>query len=176
MALLLRRGPLPLLGIAAPVVRTTRGRRASTGLLPSLSASDRGETTDDEFFQGDARPILLFDGVCNMCNGGVRFVTNNDRNRRIRYEPLQSQAGRKLLVRSGRSPDDISSMVLVEKDRSYIKSEALRRIMEYLDLPFPLLAQLLNLVPLFMRDFAYDNVANNRYLIFGKSETGSCDL
>jgi len=50
--------------------------------------------------------------------------------------PLQSESGRKLLQRSGRSPDDISSVVLVE-ERSYIKSEAVLRIMEYLNLPFP---------------------------------------
>jgi len=94
--------------------------------------------TDAEFFQpSDTRPIMLFDGVCNLCNGGVRFVREHDPNRSIRYVPLQSESGRKLLQRSGRSPDDISSVVLVEKDRSYIKSEAVLRIMEYLNLPFP---------------------------------------
>ncbi|KAM5578795.1 hypothetical protein ABKV19_008888 [Rosa sericea] len=69
------------------------------------------------FFEDDTRPIMLFDGVCNLCNGGVKFVRDNDRNRRMRFEALQSEAGRKLLRRSGRAPDDISSVVLVEKDR-----------------------------------------------------------
>ncbi|KAA8541903.1 hypothetical protein F0562_023055 [Nyssa sinensis] len=64
---------------------------------------------------------MLFDGVCNLCNGGVKFVRDNDRNRRIRFEALQSEAGKKLLRRSGRAPDDISSVVLVEKERSYIE-------------------------------------------------------
>ncbi|WVZ72499.1 hypothetical protein U9M48_020948 [Paspalum notatum var. saurae] len=133
--------------------------------------------TDAEFFQAsDSRPIMLFDGVCNLCNGGVRFVLEHDPNRSIRYIPLQSESGRKLLQRSGRSPDDISSVVLVEKDRSYIKSEAVLRIMEYLNLPFPQLAIFLNFVPLFLRDFAYDNVANNRYTIFGRSETEACEI
>ncbi|KAJ6688975.1 hypothetical protein OIU85_005400 [Salix viminalis] len=113
-------------------------------------------------------------GVCNLCNGGVRFVRDNDRNRRIRYEALQSKAGRKLLRRSGRAPDDISSVVLVERDRSHIKSEAVLKIMEYIDLPFPQLAFFLQFVPLFLRDFVYDNVANNRYTIFGRSE--SCEI
>ncbi|KAJ8445555.1 hypothetical protein Cgig2_012443 [Carnegiea gigantea] len=138
------------------------------------------------FFDRDSRPIMLFDGVCNLCNSGVKFVRDNDHNRlitdfalgvagrRIRYEPLQSEAGRKLLRRSGRAPDDISSVVLVETDRSYIKSEAVLKIMEYLDLPFPQLAFFLHLVPLFIRDLVYDNIANNRYNLFGKTET--CDI
>ncbi|XP_058005016.1 DCC family protein At1g52590, chloroplastic isoform X1 [Hevea brasiliensis] len=151
-------------------------RRMAT--LAKLSPP-RDETVDwvkatESFFDGDSRPIMLFDGVCNLCNGGVRFVRDNDRNRRIRYEALQSDAGSKLLRRSGRAPDDISSVVLVEKDRSYIKSEAVLKIMEYIDLPFPRLAFFLHFVPLFVRDFVYDNVANNRYTIFGRSE--SCEL
>ncbi|KAK6912203.1 DCC1-like thiol-disulfide oxidoreductase family [Dillenia turbinata] len=126
------------------------------------------------FFERDSRPIMLFDGVCNLCNGGVRFVRNNDRNRRIRFEALQSEAGKNLLKRSGRAPDDISSVVLVEKDRSYIKSEAVLKIMEYIDLPFPQLALFLQFVPLFIRDFVYDNIADNRYAIFGYSD--SCEI
>ncbi|KAI4331213.1 hypothetical protein MLD38_029419 [Melastoma candidum] len=126
------------------------------------------------FFDQDNRPIMLFDGVCNLCNGGVRFVRANDRNRRMRYEALQSEEGRNLLRRSGRDPDDISSVVLVEKERAYIKSDAVLRIMQHIDLPFPQLAFFLQFVPGFLRDFAYDNIANNRYSLFGRSET--CEI
>ncbi|WOK93925.1 hypothetical protein Cni_G02626 [Canna indica] len=168
--------------IRATPLRSRRTRtpaaalRTSSPLSSSSVALDWVKATDAEFFQTDPRPIMLFDGVCNLCNGGVRIVRDNDRSRRIRYEALQSEAGRKLLQRSGRSPDDISSVVLVEKDRSYIKSEAVLRIMEYLDLPFPQLAFFFKIVPLFVRDFAYDNVANNRYAIFGSSESDSCEI
>ncbi|KAE8723622.1 DCC family protein [Hibiscus syriacus] len=86
---------------------------------------------------------------------------------RILFEALQSEAGKKLLRRSGRAPDDIFSVVLVEKDRSYIKSEAVLKIMEYLELPFPRLAFFMQFIPLLVRDFMYDNIANNRYAIFG---------
>ncbi|CAK9324587.1 unnamed protein product [Citrullus colocynthis] len=145
----------------------------------SLSTATKGETIDwveatSNFFEKDTRPIMLFDGVCNLCNGGVRFVRANDRNRRIRLEALQSEAGKKLLRRSGRAPDDISSVVLVEKDRSYIKSEAVLRIMEHLDLPFPQLALFLQFVPLFVRNIVYDNIADNRYTLFGRSD--SCEI
>ncbi|TVU21596.1 hypothetical protein EJB05_31244 [Eragrostis curvula] len=169
-----RHGLLPTLA-----ARTKRWPRlqvsaaaAGAGAEPSIK-----EATDAEFFQpADTRPIMLFDGVCNLCNGGVRFVREHDPNRSIRFVPLQSESGRKLLQRSGRAPDDISSVVLVEKDRSYIKSEAVLRIMEYLNLPFPQLAIFLKFVPLFMRDFAYDNVADNRYIVFGRSETEACEI
>ncbi|KAF6152745.1 hypothetical protein GIB67_021405 [Kingdonia uniflora] len=139
----------------------------------------RGDVVDwveatTSFFEQDSRPIMLFDGVCNLCNGGVKFVRDNDRKRNIRFEALQSESGKKLLQRSGRAPDDISSVVLVEKERSYIKSEAVLKIMEYLDLPFPQLALFLQFVPLFLWNFMYDNVADNRYTVFGRSE--SCEL
>ncbi|KAL9232020.1 hypothetical protein vseg_007170 [Gypsophila vaccaria] len=160
--------PLPMISprqtqIPKFIVRATRGGEAVDWTLETSS-----------FFHNDSRPIMLFDGVCNLCNGGVKFVRDNDSKRSIRYEALQSEAGKKLLQRSKRAPDDISSVVLVEKDRSYIKSEAVLKIMEYIDLPFPQLAFFLHLVPLFIRDFAYDNVANNRYNIFGKSD--SCEI
>ncbi|XP_014500348.1 DCC family protein At1g52590, chloroplastic [Vigna radiata var. radiata] len=152
------------------------GRKFSTFATLSRRRSDTTNWAEatSSFFDQDKRPIMLFDGVCNLCNGGVKFVRDNDRNKTIRYEALQSEAGKMLLRRSGRAPDDISSVVLVEKDRSYIKSEAVLKIMEYIDLPFPQLAIVLQFVPLFIRDFVYDNVANNRYTIFGRSE--SCEI
>ncbi|KAM0933315.1 putative DCC1-like thiol-disulfide oxidoreductase family [Dioscorea sansibarensis] len=162
---------LPALPACASAVRANgrRTRYAAVASHSSSSSVDWVKSTDAEYFQDDTRPIMLFD-VCNLCNGGVRFVRDNDHSRRIRYEALQSESGKKLLRRSGRSPDDISSVVLVEKDRSYIKSEAVLKIMEYLEFPFHQLALFFRLVPLFIRDFAYDNVANNRYTLFGRSE------
>ncbi|XP_071686002.1 DCC family protein At1g52590, chloroplastic isoform X2 [Rutidosis leptorrhynchoides] len=158
-----------------PIVHTTRRLSA---IPANLSSSARGGEAVDwvdatsSFFEQDTRPIMLFDGVCNLCNGGVKFVRDNDR--KIRFEALQSDAGRNLLRRSGRAPDDISSVVLVEQNRSYIKSEAVLKIMEYIDLPFPQLAFFLQFVPLFIRDIVYENIADNRYAVFGRSET--CEL
>ena len=71
---------------------------------------------------------------------------------------LQSPAGRTLLQRCGRAPEDISSIVLVEEGRCYIKSEAVRRIGARLGIPFPLLAALAEPFPLPIRDFLYDQV------------------
>ncbi|WOH09853.1 hypothetical protein DCAR_0729313 [Daucus carota subsp. sativus] len=158
----------------------TGGLRRITTTATLSSRPPRGainvETIKEtsSFFQQDSRPIMLFDGVCNLCNGGVKFVRDNDRQRKIRFEALQSEAGKKLLQRSGRSPDDISSVVLVEENRAYIKSEAVLKIMEYIDLPFPQLAFFLQFVPLFVRDFVYENIADNRYAFFGRSD--SCEI
>eukprot|EP00899_Mesostigma_viride_P017538 jgi/Mesvir1/25786/Mv08651-RA.1 len=104
-----------------------------------------------------------------MCNGGVNFVLDNDKVGKVRFAALQSTAGRELLARCGRSPDDISSIVLVEKDRCHIKSDAVLHIAEYLRLPFPQLAALSLLFPRdLLRDPVYDVVAANRYSILGK--------
>ncbi|KAK9060456.1 hypothetical protein SSX86_021160 [Deinandra increscens subsp. villosa] len=159
--------------------RSSTTRRRSS-IPANLSSPPRGGEAVDwaeatsSFFEQDTRPIMLFDGVCNLCNGGVKFVRDNDRKRGIRFEALQSDAGKNLLRRSGRAPDDISSVVLVEQNRSYIKSEAVLKIMEYIDLPFPQLAFFLQFVPLFLRDFVYENITDNRYAVFGRSE--SCEI
>ncbi|GAY63100.1 hypothetical protein CUMW_222930 [Citrus unshiu] len=165
MALLVPGGGCARLAISHPAQVSRR-----TAVVATLSPTKRDKVdywvdATSSFFEPDSRPIMLYDGVCNLCNGGVK---------RIRYEALQSESGKKLLRRSGRAPDDISSVVLVEKDRSYIKSDAVLKIMEYIDLPFPQLAFFLQFVPQFVRDFAYDNIANNRYNIFGRSD--SCEL
>uniref|UniRef100_A0A7N0ZUT7 Thiol-disulfide oxidoreductase DCC n=1 Tax=Kalanchoe fedtschenkoi TaxID=63787 RepID=A0A7N0ZUT7_KALFE len=154
-----------------PPKRVSRKRVRSATLSPAKSVSEDWVEATSSYFDQDTRPIMLFDGVCNLCNGGVKFVRDHDHKR---FEALQSEGGRKLLRRAGRAPDDISSVVLVEKDRAYIKSEAVLKIMEYIDLPFPQLAFFLQFVPLFIRDFAYDNVADNRYTFFGRSD--SCEI
>ncbi|KAF1002729.1 DCC family protein At1g52590, chloroplastic [Apium graveolens] len=164
---------------ASPPAHVGSFRRLTTTATLSPLPPRSGVTAEmvketSSFFQQDSRPIMLFDGVCNLCNGGVKFVRDHDHQRKIRFEALQSEAGKKLLQRSGRSPDDISSVVLVEEDRAYIKSEAVLKIMEYIDLPFPQLAFFLQFVPLFVRDFVYENIADNRYAFFGRSD--SCEL
>ena len=94
------------------------------------------------------------------CNGGVNTALRFDQRGSLRFAALQSNAGKQLLQRSGRAPDDISSIVLVEDDASYIKSEAILRIAKHLELPFPVVAQLGLPFPLFFRDTVYDAVSN----------------
>ncbi|WZN60409.1 DUF393 domain-containing protein [Chloropicon roscoffensis] len=144
-----------------------RGPRAGAASPSSASSSTQ---TDSTYFAADDRPIILFDGVCNLCNGGVNFVLDWDAKGKLRMAALQSGAGQELLERSGRRRDDISSIVLVEKDQSYVKSQAVLKIAERLSVPFPLLAQFFLPLPLLIRDGVYDQVAANRYFFFGKSD------
>jgi predicted DCC family thiol-disulfide oxidoreductase YuxK len=87
----------------------------------------------EKVFEQDDRPIILYDGVCNLCNGGVNFMLDwdspNEERGRFRFAALQSNVGRALLQRSGRRPDDCNSIILALKDgNTYAKGEAVLRI------------------------------------------------
>ncbi|CAI5490116.1 unnamed protein product [Closterium sp. Naga37s-1] len=142
--LVLRSNNRPILHAVNP---SSRGLKFHCSRVTALSAAAKSVETSTEnglvdHFATDDRPIVLYDGVCNMCNGGVNFALDADPQGRLRFAALQSEAGRALLARSGRSPDDISSIVLVERDGAYIKSDAVLRIARLLDLPLAFLAAL----------------------------------
>jgi len=128
------------------------------------------------FTESDARGIILYDGVCNLCNGAVNFAMEYDSDRTsgsVRFAALQSDAGRALLRNCGREETDISSIVFVEGPRpeeSYVKSEAILRIAKRMRAPFPQLSALGSVVPRAIGDFVYDLVADNRYSILGKRD------
>ena len=116
--------------------------------------------------------ILLFDGVCNLCNGVVLFVIDRDRAARVRFAPLQSEVARQLLDEQGLvlPPGDPDSVVLLDGGRAYTRSDAALRLAWHLDGAWPLLAIFL-LVPRVVRDAAYRLVARYRYRWFGRTET-----
>ncbi len=115
-------------------------------------------------------PIILFDGVCNFCNGVVNFTLRRDRKQQLRFAALQSDAGRSLLAQYGWPEADLRSFVLVENGRLYHRSTAALRVCRYLGGAWPL-CRILLLVPRFIRDGLYNWVARNRYQWFGKSDT-----
>ena len=112
-------------------------------------------------------PIVLYDGVCGLCDRSVQIILRNDRRGRFRFAALQSDAGRALLDRFGLPPQALDSIVLVDGDRVWRKSRAALRIARGMDAPWPLLWPLA-IVPSRMADVFYDLVAKNRYRIFGK--------
>ena len=116
-----------------------------------------------------AGPILLFDGVCNLCTGTVRFVIGRDAQKRFRFASLQSPAAEQLLGPAAPAGDRLDSMVLVEGGRIYRKSSAALLTARRLDGLWPLLALLL-VVPRPIRDAAYDWVGRRRYRMFGKRD------
>ena len=154
--------------------RTRARSPRSRALAPprATSPSDEADAAPrfnaDALFASDKRPIILFDGVCNLCNGGGNLALDLDPPGRLRFAALQSPAGRALLVRAGRDPNDISSIVLVEETNAYVKSDAVLRIATYLENPLlPAAGTLGALFPGIIRDAVYDLVADNRYDILG---------
>lgn len=119
--------------------------------------------TDPQF------PIVLFDGVCNLCNGSVQFIIKRDPKKQFRFASLQSPAGQALLDRFGLEAAKLDSVVLVEGDRCHVKSSAALQIAGRLGGGWPLLAGL-RVIPRFLRDAVYDMIARRRYRWFGKAE------
>ena len=123
---------------------------------------------DDPEAAADAGgPIVLYDGVCGLCDRSVQLVLRNDRRGRFRFAALQSEAGRALLQKFGLPPEALDSVVLVEGGRAWRKSRAALRIARRMDAPWPLLWPLI-IVPRPVADFVYGLIAKNRYRIFGK--------
>jgi len=114
-------------------------------------------------------PVVLFDGVCNLCSGSVQFLIEHDPEAKLRFAPLQSAVARELLEGVGLHDYDFDSIVLVEGEEYYTKSTAALRIARRLDRPWSLLWTL-RYVPRVLRDAVYDVVASSRYAVFGKKD------
>jgi predicted DCC family thiol-disulfide oxidoreductase YuxK len=113
--------------------------------------------------------VILFDGVCNLCNGFVQFVIRRDPAGRFRFGTLQSEAARRLIASSAVTGPLPDSIVLVEDGRIWTQSSAALRVARRLSFPWPL-AYAFVLVPRALRDWVYQVVARNRYRWFGKRE------
>ena len=113
-------------------------------------------------------PILLFDRRCVLCNGAVQFILRHESAPRMRFASLQSDLGQHLLSQH-EVPDQLDSMVLVERDGIYAKSEVVWRVAGLLRIPWRL-ALVLRWVPVALRDWGYDVVARNRYRWFGTQD------
>jgi len=115
--------------------------------------------------------IILFDGVCNLCNGFVQFVIKNDRQGYFKFAALQSEAGKSLLSKLHPNHNNLpDSVILIENQEVYFKSEAAVRIFSKLKGPVKYLAYS-KFLPLWIRDKVYDFVARNRYSWFGKKNS-----
>lgn len=125
------------------------------------------ELAQDPIAVEAAGPIVLYDGVCGLCDRSVQLILRNDRRGRFRFAALQSEAGRALLRKHGLPPEALDSVVLVEDGKAWRKSRAALRIARGMDAPWPLLSPL-RIIPAPVADFFYDLLAKNRYRIFGK--------
>jgi len=120
-----------------------------------------------------SHPILLYDGVCGFCNGLVQFILRRDRDAVFRFASLQSAFAARALSRHGANPSDLDTVYVVvhhELPDEYLlsRSEAVLFVLKQLPGPWRALASLLQLLPKFLRDAAYNAIARNRYRIFGR--------
>ena len=114
--------------------------------------------------------VIVFDGVCNVCNASVNFVMARDPDRKFRFGTLQSEAAQQVLKELEVSTEDFETFLLLEDDRVFTKSTAALRVARQLGSLWPLLYALM-VIPRPIRDAAYDVIARNRYHWMGKSET-----
>jgi predicted DCC family thiol-disulfide oxidoreductase YuxK len=112
---------------------------------------------------------ILFDGVCNLCNGFVQFVVARDPEARFRFGALTSPAASDVLRQAGVTGPLPDSIILIEAGRVYFRSDAPLRIARRLPFPWPL-AYGFVIVPRFVRDWIYDWVAAHRYRWFGRRD------
>lgn len=114
--------------------------------------------------------VVLFDGVCKLCCGWVRFIIPRDPRARLRLAPLQSDPARRLLADHDLPLTRFDTIVLIEEGAAHVRSEAVLRVMRQLRAPWRWLA-LLRVVPRPLRDWVYDRVAANRLAWFGRRES-----
>jgi predicted DCC family thiol-disulfide oxidoreductase YuxK len=114
-------------------------------------------------------PVILFDGVCNFCNGAVNFTIKRDKRKTIKFAPLQSDTGKALLQQYGLPENDLRSFLFIENGKIYNRSTAALKVCRYLKNLWPLCYGLI-VVPAFIRNAVYDFIAKNRYKWFGQKE------
>ena len=114
--------------------------------------------------------IILFDGVCNLCNSSVNFVIKRDTKNQFKFAALQSDIGASLIEKYGIDSSKTDSIILIDNNKAYIKSTAALRVAKYLNKGYPLLYGFM-IVPKFVRNWVYDIVARNRYKWYGKKDS-----
>jgi len=111
--------------------------------------------------------IILFDGICNLCNASVNFVLDHDKNNIFKFSPLQSEASKEILKKINPSQTETSSIIFIDDDKYYTQSTAILMITSYLD-GMGKLGPVFFVVPRIIRDSIYRLIAHNRYKWFGK--------
>jgi predicted DCC family thiol-disulfide oxidoreductase YuxK len=121
-------------------------------LPPNINATDK---------------IILFDGVCKLCNAWSNFIIQHDHKHAFKLCSVQSDEGQKILKHFGLSTDVYESMLVVEGDAVYKQSDAFFQVVSKLGYPWKL-ACVFQMIPKPLRNWLYDRIALNRYRLFGK--------
>ncbi len=116
------------------------------------------------------RSVILFDGVCNFCNGAVNYVIDRDPEGYFLFASLQSNAGKDILRQFGKDAESLDTLIMIEEDHCYTRSTAALRIAKRLQSPLKL-SYCLIIIPSPIRDIFYRLFSRSRYRLFGKRET-----
>lgn len=115
----------------------------------------------------DGENLILFDGVCKLCNAWSNFIIRHDHGRRFKLASVQSPEGKAILAHFGYPTERFDTMLVVHNAACHEKSEAFFAVMGELGMPWRLL-RVFRFLPRFLRDWLYDRIALNRYRLFGK--------
>lgn len=116
------------------------------------------------------KPVIFFDGVCNLCNASVQFVIEHDKNNVFKFSALQGEYAKMVLLKFNVDLEQLNSTLLLENGKLYTKSSSALRIAKKLSGLWPMLYGFI-MVPKFFRDWFYDIIAKNRYKWWGKQES-----
>jgi predicted DCC family thiol-disulfide oxidoreductase YuxK len=116
-------------------------------------------------------PLILFDGVCNLCNAWVRFVVRHDSGGCFRFAAQQSFIGQAMIEAHLSDPQQLSSVILIAGNSVYTESTAVLEICARLAAPWSWIALLLRIIPHRLRDTCYRFVVRHRYRWFGRTDT-----
>ena len=116
------------------------------------------------------KSIILFDGVCNLCNSSVNFIIKHDKKEHFKFASLQSDAAKEILLQYNSKKNKLDSIILVENGVIYEKSTAALIISKRLSGSIKLLYGFI-IIPKFIRDWVYNYIAKNRYKWYGKQES-----
>ena len=118
----------------------------------------------------DTKKIVLFDGVCNLCNRSIQFIIRHDKKDEFRFATLQGDLGKQLVKERHIDTDTVDSVILIEPGVAYYtKSTAALKIGTSFGGAWKLLT-VLELIPSSLSDIVYDFVARNRYQWYGKKD------
>jgi predicted DCC family thiol-disulfide oxidoreductase YuxK len=115
------------------------------------------------------KPIVFYDGVCNLCNGAVQFILKHEKSPHLLFASLQSDFAREL-INQNKIPSSVDSIVFYHNNKADVKSKAAFRIAQHLKAPWSLV-NIFSFLPQSITNAGYDLVAKYRYQFFGKKET-----
>ena len=117
--------------------------------------------------------IILFDGICNLCNSSIQFILKYEKNVSLKFASLQSEHAKNILQKNDLDISDFNTIIFVQNNTLFFKSKAIFQIAKYLKFPFNLI-RIFRFLPLFFTDGCYNYISKNRYSFFGKKD--SCYL